>query len=201
MRTLNSTEPGEGCGSAADAARRHLHRDDRLHRRAGLRADRRPAGDRIDERHLPWQCSETEATDPLARPSRLLATTARKAEGGRESASLAGCVAVSRPLRCRRRHRHSGGKASSSVPRSKSAKACRSGRDRGPWPRLGLRFRPRRRHCRAAPPAPLADTRGCGPPPRPGAVAKPDPGAAARGRSDRHRRAGLPGDPPAQYQF
>ena len=113
MTTLNSTEPGEGCAGAPRTLREGVFTGtiDFTGEREFVRIEGPQATGSMSV-ISPWECSETKATDPLARPSRLLATTARKAKGERESATLA---AVRRGFSsyfvAGVAHRHSGGKS------------------------------------------------------------------------------------------
>lgn len=112
-KTLNSTEPGEGCTGAPRTLREGVFSGtiDFRGEHEFVRIEGPQATGSMSVISQ-WKCPEVEGMDPFARASRLLATTSRRKKGERESATLA---AGSRGCSCYFvagvAHRHSGGKS------------------------------------------------------------------------------------------
>jgi hypothetical protein len=89
-KTLNSTEPGKGCTGAPRTLREGVFTGtiDFTGEREFVRIEGPQATGSMSVISQ-WECPETEAMDPFARVSRLLAATSREEKGERESATLA----------------------------------------------------------------------------------------------------------------
>jgi len=111
--TLNSTEPGEGCTGAPRTLREGVFTGtiDFTGEREFVRIEGPQATGSMSVISQ-WECLEAARADPLARASRLLATTSRDKKSERESATLS---ALGRGCSCYFAagvaHRHSGGKS------------------------------------------------------------------------------------------
>jgi hypothetical protein len=112
-KTLNSTEPGEGCTGAPRTLREGVFAGtiDFTGEREFVRIEGPQATGSMSVISQ-WKCPEVEAMGAFAGDSRLLAATSRGKKGGRESATLA---AVRRDFSsyfvAGVAHRHSGGKS------------------------------------------------------------------------------------------
>jgi hypothetical protein len=112
-RTLNSTEPGEGCTGAPRTLREGVFAGtiDFTGERGFVRLEGPQATGTMSVISQ-WVCPEAEATDPFSRVSRLSAAPSRDRKGERESATLS---AAGRGCSCYFaagvHHRHSGGKS------------------------------------------------------------------------------------------
>src|ERR1700709_1047870 len=200
-KMLNSTEPGRGCTGPPRTLREgvFIGTIDFTGEREFVRIEGSQA---IGSMSVisEWECPEAEAMDPFARVSRLSEATSRDEKGKGESATLA---AVRRGFSsyfvAGVAHRHSGGERiffGAKIEKRGGMGILRAAGGRGPG--LALRLQPRCRHGSVAPTGPFQRTRELrGPSPQPRAVAKHDPGAAARGQSDQHWRPRLQGDPPS----
>jgi hypothetical protein len=112
-KTLNSTEPGEGCTGAPRTLREGVFAGtiDLTGERQFVRIEGPQATGSMSVISQ-WECPEVEATDPSARVSRLLAAASRGEKGERESATLwAGSRGCSCYFVAGVHHRHSGGKS------------------------------------------------------------------------------------------
>jgi hypothetical protein len=112
-KTLNSTEPGEGCTGAPRTLREGVFTGtiDFTGERKFVRIEGPQATGSMSVISQ-WECPEAEAMDPFARVSRLLATTSRDEKGERESATLsAGSRGCSCYFAAGVHHRPSGGKS------------------------------------------------------------------------------------------
>jgi len=112
-KTLNSTEPGEGCTGAPRTLREGVFAGtiDFTGERKFVRIEGPQATGSMSVISQ-WKCPEVEAMDPFARISRLTAAISRGKKGERESATL---LAGSRGCSCYFvagvHHRHSGGRS------------------------------------------------------------------------------------------
>jgi hypothetical protein len=112
-KTLNSTEPGDGCTGAPRTLREGVFAGtiDFTGEREFVRIEGPQATGSMSVISQ-WECPEAETIDPFARVSRLLATTSREEKGERESATLS---AESRGCSCYFAagvaHRYDGGKS------------------------------------------------------------------------------------------
>jgi hypothetical protein len=112
-KTLNSTEPGEGCTGAPRTLREGVFAGtiDFTGERGFVRIEGPQATGSMSVISQ-WECPEAEAMDPFARVARLSAVTSRDEKGERESATLS---AASRDCSCYFaagvHHRRSGGKS------------------------------------------------------------------------------------------
>jgi hypothetical protein len=112
-RTLNSTEPGEGCTGAPRTLREGVFAGtiDFTGERGFVRIEGPEASGSMSVISQ-WECPEAEAMDPFGRVPRLSAAASRAEKGERESATLS---ASSRGCSCYFaagvHHRHSGGKS------------------------------------------------------------------------------------------
>jgi hypothetical protein len=111
-KTLNSTEPGEGCTGAPRTLREGVFAGtiDFTGERDYVRIEGPATGSMgvISQ----WECPEAEAMDPFAPVARLSAATSRNEKGGRESATLsAGGRGCSCYFAAGVHHRYSGGKS------------------------------------------------------------------------------------------
>lgn len=112
-RTLNSTEPGEGCTGAPRTLREGVFagKIDFTGERGFVRLEGPQATGSMSVISQ-WECPEAEAMDPFARVRRLLGATSRDEKGERESATLsAGSRGCSCYFAAGVHHRHSGGKS------------------------------------------------------------------------------------------
>jgi hypothetical protein len=111
-KTLNSTEPGEGCTGAPRTLREGVFTGtiEFTGERGFVRIEGPQATGSMSVISQ-WECPEAEAPNPFARVSRLLAATFRGEKGERESATLfAGSRGCSCYFVAGVHHRHSGGK-------------------------------------------------------------------------------------------
>jgi hypothetical protein len=112
-RTLNSTEPGDGCAGAPRTLREGVFAGtiDFTGERGFVRIEGPQATGSMSVISQ-WECPEAETTGPFARISRFLAAASRDKKGQRESATL---VAFRRGFSsyfaAGVAHRHSGGKS------------------------------------------------------------------------------------------
>jgi hypothetical protein len=112
-KTLNSTEPGEGCTGAPRTLREGVFAGtiDFTGERGFVRIEGPQAIGTMSVISQ-WECPEAEAMDPFAPSSRLLAKTSRDEKRERESATLLaggrGCLCY---FAAGVHHRHSGGKS------------------------------------------------------------------------------------------
>jgi hypothetical protein len=112
-KTLNSTEPGEGCTGAPRTLREGVFAGtiDFTGEREFVRIEAPQATGSMSVISQ-WECPEAEAMDPFARVARLLAATSRDEKGERESATLsAGSRGCSCYFAAGVHHRRSGGKS------------------------------------------------------------------------------------------
>jgi hypothetical protein len=112
-KTLNSTEPGDGCTGAPRTLREGVFTGtiDFTGEREFARIEGPQAIGSMSVISQ-WDCPEAETMDPIARVSRLLETTFRDENGERESATLsAGSRGCSCYFVAGVHHRHSGGKS------------------------------------------------------------------------------------------
>lgn len=112
-KTLNSTEPGEGCTGAPRTLREGVFAGtiDFTGEREFVRIEGPQATGSMSVISQ-WACPEAEAMTPFARVARLSAATSRDEKGGRESATLsAGSRGCSCYFAAGVHHRYSGGKS------------------------------------------------------------------------------------------
>lgn len=112
-KTLNSTEPGEGCTGAPRTLREGVFAGtiDFTGERGFVRIEGPQATGSMSVISQ-WECLEAEAMDPFARVSLLLGATSREEKGERESATLSGgSPGCSCYFAAGVHHRRSGGKS------------------------------------------------------------------------------------------
>ncbi len=112
-KTLNSTEPGDGCTGAPRTLREGVFAGtiDFTGERGFVRIEG-PQATGTMSAISQWACPDLEATDPSARLSRRSAANSRREKGEKESATLwAGSRGCSCYFVAGVAHRHSGGKS------------------------------------------------------------------------------------------